>query len=143
MEEKAETYASNTFYGPHRKEFVELCVRGTKGHDYHVVRPEKGEAEFLKFHPSGFSSKDFSRYLEEHGITQLVLTGVITSRCLNATVVAGSALGYECVIVEDLTAGPSHLSDEITQHLNLTCAFYAQRVSSGQFISKMNDLRLG
>ena len=143
MEEAAHSYAQNTPYGPHLGDgFAELCVRGTAGHEYHIAKPQRGEPEFVKFHASGFSSKEFSRYLESQNITQLIFTGVIASRCVNATLVAASALGYGCIILNDLVAGPSHIPEEIEQHMKVTGMFYAVRTSSLQFIDKINELHV-
>jgi nicotinamidase-related amidase len=140
MEEAPETYAKNTSYGPHRaNDFVSLCVRGTPGHDYHIIQPAPEEAQFLKFHPSGFSNKNFRAYLEDHEIKQLAFTGVVSSRCVNATVVAASALGYECVLINNLISGPTEHQIEMNEHVKLTTFFYAQAVESDRFLNHLRN----
>jgi nicotinamidase-related amidase len=137
MEEAALTYAANTVYGPGHKDFVELCVRGTEGHDFHVISPMAGEAVFLKFHPSGFSNLDFANYLKEKGIMQLVFTGVLQSRCVNATLITASSMGFECVALVNLLAGPAHLADEMKEHAKLTRFFYALDLNSKDFLARL------
>jgi nicotinamidase-related amidase len=138
MEEAPETYAPNTSYGPHcAKDFVSLCVRGTAGHDYHMVHPGPNEPQFLKFHFSGFNNKDFGSHLEKTGVTQLAFTGVVSSRCVNATVVTASALGYECLLIKDLISGPKSLQLEMAEHEKMTTFFYAQSISADKFLSEL------
>jgi nicotinamidase-related amidase len=143
MEEAATTYAPNAAYGPHLGDevFAPLCVRGTSGHEFHVVIPVEGEPQFLKFHPSGFSNKEFRNYLEANGITQLVFTGVVSSRCVNATVVTASSFGYECVILNDLISGPTKLADEMREHEKVTTFFYAKPMKADDFIQYLSVLR--
>lgn len=142
MEEAAETYAPNAAYGPHLGDdvFAPLCVRGTPGHDFHIVSPAEGEPQFLKFHPSGFSDRAFRDYLEEIGATQLVFTGVIGSRCVNATVITASSLGKDCVMLTDLISGPAKLADEMREHEKVTTFFYAQPLSANDFIQHLSAL---
>lgn len=136
MEEAEATLAENMAYGPHlgADVFVPLCVRGTPGHDFHIVQPAAGEPQFLKFHFSGFHSEEFRDHLKREGITQLAFTGVIRSRCVNATVIAASALGYECVLIDDMISGPRNLEIEMQEHGKLTKFFYAPPVQSGDFL---------
>jgi nicotinamidase-related amidase len=146
MQESAETYAPNTPYGPDapikspKDEFVELCKYGTTGHQYHIVEPAYGEKEFNKFHPSAFSSPSFTRYLQRNHITQLVFTGGIISRCLNATIHPASALGYDCLMVQGLLYAPKHLHAEATEHFNVLSAFHARVVTPKEVLVQ---LRLG
>lgn len=139
MDESPETYAENLRYGPHRDDFYTLCVRGTTGHDFHVVSPNREEVEFVKFHPSGFSSKAFRDYLEKQDIKQLCFTGVISSRCVNSTLITASALGYECLIIEDLISQPAHLKDEAEHHLRVTTDFFAVSCSAEIFLEKLQN----
>lgn len=143
MEEADDTFAANMAYGPglSRGTFVPLCVRGTSGHDFHIVQPAPFEPQFLKFHFSGFHSEEFRNYLPMHGITQLAFTGVLRSRCVNATVIAASSLGYECILVDDLVSGPSNLQVEMQEHGKMTNFFYAQPIQSADFIERLQHSR--
>ena len=116
-------------------------MRGTPGQEFHVVAPVKDEPQFLIFHPSGFSNKEFRDYLEVNELTQLVFTGVVGSRCVNATVVTASSLGYECVMLNDLISGPAKFTDEMREHEKLTTFFYAQSIKANDFIRRLSALQ--
>lgn len=102
-----------------------LCVRGTEGYDFHIVAPAAGEAVFPKFHPNGFHSAAFRDYLAQHGITQLAFTGVIGSRCVNATIISAAERDFECIALTDLIGGPARFHAEIETHLKVTTHLYA------------------
>lgn len=137
MEEHPDTNLPNVHYGPdpYNDIFVTLCVRGTEGHKFHRAEPQDGEPDFLKFHPSGFSNKDLDAYFKSKGITQLAFTGGISSRCVNATLITASALGYECILLEDLVCYPGHLTEEDRHHRAVTTLFYALALTSGDFLA--------
>jgi len=146
MEEAPETYAWNYFYGPtgdRAHDFVPLCVRGTPGHDFHVVAPAPGEHHVFKIQHSIFSmhtpeAAGLDSYLKGLGVSQLIFSGVILSRCVNASVlVASSYLGYECIVLSDLTGGPKQLEEEMAQHLNVTGSFYANVRTSAEVLEQL------
>ena len=143
MEEAANTLAPNMHYGAHLgdKIFAPLCVRKTEGHKFHIVEPEPGEPVFLKFHMSGFSNRDFIAHLEKNGITQLAFTGVIESRCVNATILGASERGYECIALRDLMGGPADLAAEMAEHRKVTDFFYSLPLQSGDFIARVRKAR--
>ncbi len=141
MEEAAGTFAPNMHYGPHRTEdFAPLCVRGTTGHDYHIVSPTPEEPQFLKYHFSGFNNPDLHAYLQKEGISQLAFTGVVASRCVNGTLIAATSLGYECILIEDLVSGPMTYKTEMDAHLKMTTHFYALPLNSNRFLDYLETV---
>jgi nicotinamidase-related amidase len=146
MEESPETYAPNNSYGAtgdRAHEFVPLCVRGTPGHDFHIVAPSPGEHRVFKVQHSIFSSHtpeaaSLDGYLKRLGVSQLIFSGVLLSRCVNASVlVASNYLGYECVLLSDLTGGPKHLEAEMAEHLQTTGFFYANVRTSAEVLAQL------
>lgn len=65
----------------------------------------KGEPVFLKTTSSPFASTGLFGYLQEHGITDLVVTGAVAGFCVNTTVRAGSDLGFNMTVVRDCVLG--------------------------------------
>jgi len=150
MEEAADTYASNNAYGATgdlASEFVPLCVRGTPGHDFHIVKPAEGEKVIFKVQHSIFSchtpdAAGLAEYLKSLGVSQLVFSGVVASRCVNASViVASNYLGFECVLLSDLVTGPKHLEVEITEHLKTTNFFYANTRTAEEVLKQLTRSR--
>lgn len=145
MEEADTSLAVNLRYGPgsddtkEEHKFIPLCVRGTPGHDFHIVKPIPGEPIFQKFHFSVFHSLEFRDYLQANGITQLAFLGVIGSRCVNASILAASSLGYECILLKDLVACAKNQRREMKEHLAITTFFYALELSSKEFLQALRE----
>ncbi|MBV9086314.1 MAG: cysteine hydrolase, partial [Acidobacteriaceae bacterium] len=53
---------------------------------------------------SGFANTDLDLLLKKHGIHKLIIIGLITTTCLEATVRFAAELGYEVTVVKDATA---------------------------------------
>lgn len=142
MEEHPATFAPNLHCGGTAIPLDEtLCVRGTPGHDFHLVAPEKGEAVFQKFHYNGFHCAAFRDYLDQHGFTQLVFTGVVGSRCVYSTLMSASERGYSCFVLPDLIGGPGALRQEIETYMNVATQFYARSLASEEFLALMDARR--
>lgn len=56
---------------------------------------------------SGFQDSDFDGVLRNRQITTLLFTGINIDRCVFATLMDASFLGYDCLLVEDATSTPS------------------------------------
>jgi nicotinamidase-related amidase len=78
---------------------------GTHGVEIHAaVRPADGEPVVQKSHPNGFRETDLERRLREAGVTDVVVAGMMTSMCVDATVRAADDLGFGCTVVHDACA---------------------------------------
>ena len=68
------------------------------------VRPQAGELVVQKSTNSAFVDTGLGPYLEDQGIHTLVMTGVATNNCVEATARMAGNLGYETYVVADATA---------------------------------------
>lgn len=68
------------------------------------VRPQAGELVIQKSTNSAFVDTGLGPYLEDKGIRTLVITGVATNNCVEATARMAGNLGYETYVVADATA---------------------------------------
>ncbi|MDX1574957.1 MAG: cysteine hydrolase family protein, partial [Kiloniellales bacterium] len=68
------------------------------------VRPPAGELVIQKSTNSAFVDTGLGPYLEDKGIRTLVITGVATNNCVEATARMAGNLGYETYVVADATA---------------------------------------
>lgn len=116
-----------------------ICIQGTTGHDFHLVQPATGEAVFQKFHPNGFTSAAFCDHLLRQGITQLAFTGVIGSRCVNATIISASERGFACMALTDLIGGPALFRQEMEIHLRVTTHLYALPLTAQEWMTAVED----
>lgn len=72
-----------------------------------TVQPAEGETVIIKNFPNSFRETELLQHLQEQGISHLVITGMMTFMCVDATTRAAKDLGFECTLVHDCTAAPS------------------------------------
>lgn len=104
------------------------------------VRPAAGEPVVVKELPNAFVGTDLERRLREGGIERLVVGGMMTSMCVDATVRAAVDLGFEVTVVGDACAAPdlSHGRVEVPGeqvHAAFLAALadgYAEVISAGE-----------
>jgi nicotinamidase-related amidase len=77
-------------------------TEGVKIHEY--VQPRDGEALFQKHYPNSFRETPLLDYLRENRIAQLVIGGMMTHMCIDATTRAAFDLGFECILAHDACA---------------------------------------
>lgn len=80
---------------------------GTPGteHDPRVA-PAAREPVIVKEYPNAFRGTDLERELRGRGAESLVVAGMMTSMCVDATVRAAVDLGFEVTVVGDACAAP-------------------------------------
>ena len=64
------------------------------------VVPEKGEKVFVKTINSCFGNKDFKAYMEQQEDKRLMIIGLQTNYCIDATVKSAFERGFEVIIPE-------------------------------------------
>jgi nicotinamidase-related amidase len=80
---------------------------GTDGIEIHdLVAPQAGELDLDKTQPNGFLDTDLEGELRAAGIEDLVVVGMMSSMCVDATVRAASDLGFGVTLVHDGCAAP-------------------------------------
>lgn len=78
---------------------------GTAGADIHPsVAPTVGETVFQKSVPNSFRETPLIEHLRQHGITQLVIAGMMTQMCVDSTTRAAADLGFQCLLAHDACA---------------------------------------
>jgi nicotinamidase-related amidase len=96
----------------------------TRGEPGHAIVPELGPAsnEIVIDKPGkgGFYSTDLDRILRARGNRNLIITGVTTDCCVQATMREAADLGYECLLVSDATGAV-----EADNHLGMLAIFAA------------------
>ncbi len=77
----------------------------TPGVEIHEnVAPIAGEPVFEKHFPNSFRGTPLVGYLQTNGIERLVIAGMMTHMCIDATTRAASDLGFQCVLAHDACA---------------------------------------
>lgn len=115
----------------------------TKGAEIHsCVTPVKDENVITKHFPNSFYQTDLNDLLQAQGITDIVVGGMMTHMCLDATVRAAKDLGYKCTIMQDTCAtkdlefnGTKVEAEKVqAAFLAALTPFYATVTSTGEYI---------
>jgi nicotinamidase-related amidase len=80
---------------------------GTAGVEIHeTVAPVAGEAVLQKAEPNGFVGTPLEDELRGRDVEELVVAGMMSSMCVDATVRAAVDLGFAVTVVHDACAAP-------------------------------------
>ncbi len=80
-------------------------IPGTSGAEIHAnVAPVAGEKVIDKNFPNSFRDTDLLDHLRTEGITDLVVCGMMTQMCVDATVRAAKDFGFSCTVIGDACA---------------------------------------
>ncbi len=80
-------------------------IPGSKGADIHdCVAPRAGEAVIEKNFPNSFRATALEEQLEAAGIRNLVVAGMMTHMCVDASVRQAADLGYKVTVLADACA---------------------------------------
>ncbi len=89
------------------REGATFFVENTKGVEIHEsVKPIDGEKIIIKHYPNSFMETELHPYLKSMGIDTLVICGMMTSMCIDATTRAAKDLGYDCIVISNACAAP-------------------------------------
>lgn len=75
---------------------------GVRIHD--SVKPLSSETVVQKNFPNSFRSTELLGKLQEQGIEQLVICGMMSHMCIDTTVRAAFDLGFSCILIQDACA---------------------------------------
>ncbi len=93
------------------------------------IAPKEGEKVFVKSINSCFGNKDFTAYLEASKDDELMIVGLQTNFCIDATVKSAFERGYYVAVPEN-----AHSTfDNPFMNGETTCAYYFQEVWPGLF----------
>ncbi len=80
---------------------------GTEGVEIHpLVAPAQGEPLIEKSEPNGFVGTELEAELRRRDVDELVVAGMMSSMCVDATVRAAVDLGFTTTVVHDACAAP-------------------------------------
>jgi len=80
-------------------------VKGTTGSDIHDSAAHfEGEPIVYKHYPNSFRETNLLEMLKEWGIERVVITGMMTHMCVDATARAAADLGFQLIVAEDACA---------------------------------------
>ncbi len=82
-----------------------FLLANTEGINFHEnVRPLPGEAVVTKHFPNSFRGTALQKELLSNGVRELVVCGMMSHMCIDATVRAAFDRGYSCMVAHDACA---------------------------------------
>jgi len=78
------------------------CTKGIEFHQY--VAPSKNETIIKKHYPNSFKDTSLFNLLSKRKVNHLVICGMMSHLCIDATVRAAYDLGFSCTVVHDACA---------------------------------------
>jgi nicotinamidase-related amidase len=111
------------------------------------VYPLENEIVIHKHYPNSFRDTGFLDYLHDEHIRGLVICGMMTHMCIDATARAAFDYGFECQVAEDACATRTliHKGHSIPAHyVNLSFlaalnALYARVLTTAEIISQYSE----
>ncbi|MDZ5606061.1 cysteine hydrolase family protein [Bacillus pseudomycoides] len=87
------------------KETATFFLPNTEGvHIHENVRPLRDEIVILKHYPNSFRETTLLEQLQQLKIEHIVICGMMTHMCIDATVRAAFDFGFHCTVVHDACA---------------------------------------
>lgn len=93
------------------------------------VTPKNNEKVFVKTISSCFSNKDFIEYLKQNGEKELMIVGLMTNYCIDATIQAAFDRGYKVYIPE----GANSTSNNDYMNAETTYRYYNEEIWPDRF----------
>ncbi len=81
-----------------------------------------------------FTSTGLAGYLRERGLQRLFLCGLAYDFCVRFSAIDGTALGFECIVVEDATR-PVNLPNSVAETNESFITSGVQRIQSRQIVA--------
>lgn len=81
---------------------------------YTSIRPLPGEPVIAKHHPNSFRETRLLDVLQGYKADRLVICGMMTHMCIDATTRAASDLGFQCIVAADACATRDLAFDDVT-----------------------------
>lgn len=103
--------------GGHR---IQLFAEGTWGAEWHPDFQPEREDVMIKEHrgSSGFANTDLDIQLRQHGVSKVVLIGLLANTCIETTGKFAVELGYHVTLVRDATAAFSMEAMNVAHEIN-------------------------
>ena len=107
------------------------------------VMPANGETIIIKHYPNSFRETELLDHLKSKNITNLVICGMMTHMCVDATTRAAKDYGFNCTVIADACAtkdleigGLSVVASEVQKSfLAALNYFYSTVITTQQFLN--------
>ncbi len=93
------------------------------------IKPKESEIVIDKSYPSAFLETDLESWCSEQGITQLIVAGMMTEFCIDATIKSAFERGYQVLVPQGCcaTVDNEYLTAQQTEE------FFEKRIWQGRY----------
>lgn len=132
------------------QENATFFLPNTEGvHIHEKVRPFQQETVILKHFPNSFRETPLLKELQNLQIEQVVICGMMTHMCIDATVRAAFDFGFTCTVVHDACATKDLIFKNVSIpavyiHNTILAALngvYAEVISEAEFLKREQSLQ--
>jgi nicotinamidase-related amidase len=117
-------------YVQHNGDSEDELAPGSDGWQiYDKIKPMDSEKVFNKNYNSAFKNTGLKNYLEQKGITELIVTGMQTEYCIDTSCKVAFEYGFHLIIPEDAVS----TFDRATMSGNELCQFYLYEIWNNRF----------
>ena len=118
---------------------------GSTGVEIHeLVAPLPGETTIQKSEPNSFLGTTLLEHLRGLGINELVITGMMSSMCVDSTTRAAAELGFTNIVIHDACAAPDlTLGETVVPGATVHAAFMAAFEGSFAHVVGVEDFLAG
>ncbi|WP_283426077.1 cysteine hydrolase family protein [Shimia sagamensis] len=121
--------------------FFHPATKGAELHD--SVAPSSGEVVVEKAKPNSFVGTNLKQLLREQQIEHLIICGAMSQMCVDATVRAGSDLGFKVTVAHDACAAANIAHDDVSvPSAKVHAAIMAPLASSYAEVLPTSDINL-
>lgn len=132
-----------------REPDADFFLPGDRGTDIHdSVAHFEGEPIVYKHHPNSFLETNLLDLLKAWGIERLIITGMMTHMCVDATARAAADLGFQVIVAEDacatrdLTHGGAVIpADHVHKAFLAALRSYGQVMKSADILARLGAER--
>jgi len=115
--DRAHAAGAPVFYVQHSAKTT--LIEGSDGWQLHpALKPRKTDHFIRKHHGNAFEDTPLKSELDALGVSRVVVVGLITDGCVQATCKGAHALGYDVTLVEDAHSTNSAGSEQIIDKWN-------------------------
>ncbi len=120
-------------------------IPDTKGAEIHKdVKPKDTELIIIKHYPNSFRETNLLEYLKSNNITDLVICGMQTHMCVDASTRAAKDFGFNCIVIGDACATKDleinnvkvNAIDVQTSFLSALNYFYSKVMTTEQYLNE-------
>ncbi|MCL5430162.1 MAG: cysteine hydrolase family protein [Candidatus Marsarchaeota archaeon] len=113
------------------KDHINICKPKTRGFEYYVIGPKKGDIEIVKKNYSAFyQNTGLDRKLRSRKINTVIFTGTIASRCVDTSIRDAFDSGYRCIVPEEFVLSYPELAAEKKSSMNVWNHIFAYVVKA-------------